>query len=416
MTCEVELTPNHFGVKWSVVRNTLEGKMSDKKKRLPERIYIPYIIKDLGKKMVFLGGPRQVGKTTLALSLIRNYHDNHPAYLNWDNEISRQIILKSEWPKDEPLIVFDEIHKRKSWQNLVKGIWDTWKNTQSFLITGSARLNIFRKGGDSMMGRYHYYRMHPYTLAELGVERANTKILFDYGGFPEPLLDQDPIELRRWHLQRCSKLVRIDLRDLENVSDLDKVELLANSLATRVGSPFSYRALAEDLEVSDKTLKRWVEILDSLYFCYLIAPFGSSRIKAVKKSRKLYLWDWSQVEEPGFRFENMLASHLLQLCDFWQDAFGHRMELRYIRDETGREVDFVVLNNRKPMFAVECKLSDADIAPSLIYFKSRLANIPKWYQVHMGTQKRQIEPNFEILPFEDFISRYPLSKDPCHQI
>jgi predicted AAA+ superfamily ATPase len=375
--------------------------MSKLIKKLPRRIYLEHINKDLDKKMVFMGGPRQVGKTTMAVSLIQNYHDGHPAYLNWDNEQSRKIVLQSLWPKDQPLIVFDEIHKRKGWQGLFKGIWDTWKNTQKFLVTGYARLDLFRKGGDSMLGRYHYYRIHPYTLNELGNTKENLQILFQFGGFPEPLLEQNEIELRRWHLQRVAKLVRIDLRDLEDVSNLDKVELLAEALPSKVGSGLSYKSLAEDLEVSDKTVKRWVKILDSLYYCYLIAPFGSPKIKAIKKTNKLYLWDWSQVEDPGCKFENMVASHLLKICDFWQDVLGYRTELRYIRDDSGKECDFVVLRDRKPLFAVECKLSDANISPSLLYFKAKL-DIPKWYQVHLGDQTKVISPDFSILPFDKF--------------
>jgi predicted AAA+ superfamily ATPase len=368
---------------------------------LPRRIYLDFISRDLQKKMVFLGGPRQVGKTTLATSMLDKYFDGHPAYLNWDNEQARKVILKSLWPKEEPLIIFDEIHKRKGWQSLVKGIWDTWKNTQKFLITGSARLDIFRKGGDSMLGRYHYYRIHPYTLPELGNTSENLSILFKFGGFPEPLIEQNEIELRRWNLQRVAKLVRVDLRDLEDVSDLDKVELLAEALPSRVGSTLSYRSLAEDLEVSDKTVKRWVQILDSLYYCYLVHPFGSSKIKAVKKASKLYLWDWSPLEEPGAKFENMVASHLSKLCDFWQDVMGYRAELCYIRDETGKECDFVVLRDRKPIFAVECKVSDTEISPSMMYFRGKL-NIPKWYQVHMGDKTRILAPDLMSLPFRKF--------------
>ena len=198
------------------------------KNRLPERIFLSSIKKDLQKKMVRLGGPRQVGKTTLAVSLLKNYKDGHPAYLNWDNELSRRTILKSEWPKDEPLVIFDEIHKRKGWQNLVNRIWDVWKNTQRFIITGSARLDIFRKGGDSMLGKDHYYRIHPFTLPEYGRTRENLATLFKFGGFPEPLIKKDETKLRRWHLQRISKLVRIDLRDLENVSDWKMVEAAAH--------------------------------------------------------------------------------------------------------------------------------------------------------------------------------------------
>lgn len=373
----------------------------EQKKTLPERVYIPYIKKDLDKKMVFLGGPRQVGKTTLAIGLLRHYKPGHPAYLNWDNEEARRTILKSSWPKEEPLVIFDEIHKKKGWQSLVKGFWDTWKGQQHFLITGSARLNIFRKGGDSMLGRYHYYRIHPYTLPELGNSKENLKTLLQFGGFPEPLLEQDTVELKRWHLQRVSKLVRIDLRDLENVSDLDKVELLADTLPSRVGSLLSYKSLAEDLAVSDKTVKRWITILDNLYYCYLLAPYGSSEIKSVKKAPKLYLWDWSQIEDEGFRFENLVASHLLKWCDFNQDVLGEKMELRFIRDETGKECDFVVLKNRKPQFAVECKLSEDQPSSSLLALRSKISTIPKWYQVHLGTKSKMVSPDLSILPFDE---------------
>lgn len=362
---------------------------------LPERLYFQPIKKDLQKKMVFIGGPRQVGKTTLAQSFLKKNFDGNPTYLNWDNELSRRIISKGEWPKDQPLLVFDEIHKRKGWQQLIKGIWDTWKNSVQIIVTGSARLDIFRKSGDSMMGRYHYYRIHPFTLPELGHKKNHLQLLFQFGGFPEPLLNQDEIELRRWHLQRVSKLVRIDLRDLENVSDLDKVELLADSLLIRVGSQLSYRSLAEDLEVSDKTVKRWVQILDSLYYCYLIPPFGSHKIKAIKKAQKLYLWDWSQIEDPRAKFENMVASHLLKWCDYNQDVLGYKMELRYIRDDRGTEVDFVVLKNKIPVFAVECKLSDITPSKSLMQFKSKI-EIPMWYQVHMGAENKTMTPNFEF--------------------
>lgn len=388
----------------STPKNFKGGRMA----KLPERIYVKNIQKDLLKKMVFLGGPRQVGKTTLAVSFIKNFVDNHPAYLNWDNDFSRRIILKADWPKDEPLIIFDEIHKRKGWQSLVKGFWDTWKNTQRFIVTGSAQLNTFRKGGDSMLGRYHYYRIHPFTLPELGNTKENLQRLFQFGGFPEPLIDQDPVELRRWHQQRVSKLVRVDLRDLENISNLDKVELLADALPSRVGSPLSYKSLAEDLETSDKTVKHWVQILDSLYYCYLLPPFGSTKIKAIKKSQKVYLWDWSQIEDQNIRFENMVASHLLKLCHYWQDVLGHKAELRYIRDETGKECDFVVIKDKKVLFAVECKFSDKELSPSLIYLRKKL-NIPKWYQVYLdGDKKRVISPDLSILGFRDFCQEVEL--------
>jgi uncharacterized protein len=389
LSCKMEMTPNYF------------RQRPPMNKKLPQRVYFKHIQKDLEKKMVFIGGPRQVGKTTLAISFLKKYIDGHPCYLNWDNEILRRKIQQGDWPKDEPLIIFDELHKKKGWQTFLKGFWDVWRNSQRYIVTGSARLDIFRRGGDSMLGRYHYHRIHPYSLPELGFTEANLMRLFNYGGFPEPLLEMNENELRRWHYQRISKLVRIDLRDLENIQDLDKVELLADSLHTRVASPLSYRSIAEDLEKSDKTIKNWIKTLEMLYFCFTIAPFGSNKIKAIKKATKLYLWDWSQVEDEGARFENLVASHLLKLCHFSEDTLGHRMELRYLRDETGKECDFVVIKNRKPIFAIECKFKDDNLDKNIPYFKDRLS-IPKWYQVYFKDGKsRSITPELKILSFEE---------------
>lgn len=295
----------------------------------------------------------------------------------------------------------DEIHKFKSWRNFVKGLYDTLKNTHTFLITGSARLDHFRKGGDSLLGRYFYYRLHPFSLPELGFNKKNLDRLFKYGGFPEPLIEQNDRTLKRWHTGRLSKLVKSDLRDLETVKDLDKVEILAEELPHRVGSPLSVKSVSEDLEVDPKTTKRWIGILDSLYYCFLIPPYGTSQIRAVKKEKKLFLWDWSQVEGPGERFENMVACLLLKYCHFHEDANGEKMELRYIRDTDKREIDFVVLKNKKPLFAVECKLKNRSVSPHIFYFKDRTP-IEKFYQVSLVGDEKQVQEGVITTSFENF--------------
>jgi predicted AAA+ superfamily ATPase len=374
---------------------------------LQTRYLVKPILKDLSHKMVFLGGPRQVGKTTLAQGLLKNYADGHPAYLNWDLDEHRYKIRHRDWPANEKIIILDELHKLRGWRNLIKGFYDTLKKTHSFLVTGSARLDHFRKGGDSLLGRYHYYRLHPFTLPELGGGKQDLSDLFTFGGFPEVLFEKDPTNLKRWHRARISKLVRTDLREIENVVEIDKMELLAEELPNRVGSPLSVRNLALDLLIDPKTAKRWIEILDSLYYCFQIAPFGSTKINAVKKEQKLYLWDWSQIPDEGPRFENMLASHLLKYCHFHEDVHGERMELRYIRDITKREVDFVVVKNKKPLFAVEAKLKSQPLDPSIPYFADRL-NVPRYYQVHMEGATKVVRDDITICSFADFCNRESL--------
>ena len=366
-----------------------------------------HIKNDLRSKMVFLGGPRQVGKTTLAQSLIPNFKDSHPAYYNWDAEDHRHIIKNGLWPKSEPLIIFDEIHKFKNWRNLIKGYYDTKKNTHSFLVTGSAMLDHFRKGGDSLLGRYHYYRLHPYTLPELKYARDSLEKLCKFGGFPECYNEATETYMRRWHNQRLNRLIRTDLRDWDDVKDIEKIYSLAEELPHRVGSPLSINALAHDIEADFKTIKRWLGVLSSLYYSFHIMPFGARKIRAVKKESKLYLWDWSQVEDPGIRFENLVASHLLKYCHFLEDTEGHRMELRFIRDTDKREVDFVVLKDKKPQFAVECKTGDKKVSSHLKYFCER-TNIPKFYQVHLGSAFHQISDQITILPFAEFCKEVKL--------
>ena len=297
--------------------------------------------------------------------------------------------------------MLDEIHKFKNWRSLVKGFYDKLKRRHQFLVTGSARLNHYRKGGDSLLGRYHYLRLHPLSLTELSKQHDPQvrERLLRFGGFPEPYLKEDPISLKRWHKQRRERVVYSDIRDLENVKDISRVELLINALPERVGSPLSRKNLAQDLEADFKTLEKWITILENVYYCYRITPFGSAKIKAVKKEQKLYLWDWSELEDEGKKWENFVASHLLKFCHYHEDVFGESMELRFLRDIQVREVDFVVLKNKNPIFAVECKSGDRKASPHLNYFAERTA-IPMFYQVHRGVNDFSVSDRIRILPFE----------------
>jgi predicted AAA+ superfamily ATPase len=351
---------------------------------------------DLAEKMVFVGGPRQVGKTTLALRLVGASSHRHPAYLSWDDVRARPRIRRGEMPPGEPLIVLDEIHKYARWRGLVKGLFDTREPGQSFLVTGSARLDVYRRGGDSLHGRYHAYRLHPFSLAELDGDAEVLEALLRFGGFPEPFLRGTERHWRRWQRERLDRIVRDDVRDLERVREISLIELLADALPARVGSPLSVKNLREELEVSHDTAERWIGILERLYVCFRIAPFGAPRIRAVKKERKLYLWDWSAVPDPGARWENLVASHLLKHCHFIEDTEGHRMELRFLRDTDGREVDFVVLKGNKAQFAVEAKTGEGPPGRALRYFKERVG-ISRWYQVHGGTKDALID-GVRVLP------------------
>ncbi|HKY40121.1 MAG TPA: AAA family ATPase [Polyangiaceae bacterium] len=353
--------------------------------------------------MVFLVGPRQCGKTTIARALMA---ETTSAYYNWDVEQHRRAVRSGDLDPDARLWVFDELHKYRQWRNWLKGQFDLHGGSKGILVTGSARLDVYHRGGDSLQGRFFVHRLHPLTLAEVdgkvggrpldtldGIPEAPTPpsaaahealaTLYRLGGFPEPFLSGSDRVATRWRRAYGSTLVRQDVRDLETVRDLDKIELLFERLPVCVGSPLSIASLREDLEVAFETARNWVSILERTYAVFRVAPFGPVRIKAVKKEQKLYFWDWARVTEPGARFENLLAVHLLRLCHWADDVLGEDLELRYFRDVVGHEVDFILLRKKKPWLAVEAKSSDRPVGSGLRYLLER-ARFPHAIQVAMS--------------------------------
>lgn len=353
--------------------------------KMNERYLTSAVTQALGKKMVFLSGPRQVGKTALGLRILGEREES-PRYLNFDFQEDRQKMLKGQWP-ETGLVILDEIHKYPKWRNWLKGVFDKSKSRREFLITGSARLDVYRRGGDSLLGRYRHFRLHPLSVKELGLKHPrDLDRLLVLGGFPEPYFGQNEAEAKIWRKDRRSLIIRDDVKTLESIKDIHSMEILAERLPALVGSPLSINALAQDLQVAHKTLSNWVAILERLYYAYRIYPYGSDKIRAVKKEAKLYLWDWSDVESPGARFENMVAGHLLKYCHHVEDTLGDKMELRYVRDTDAREVDFVVIKNNKPVFAVEAKHSETKPTASMHYFLER-TEIKKMFLVHATSHK-----------------------------
>ena len=347
------------------------------------------IKKDLTRKMVFVGGPRQVGKTTLAKQFVSKSDKNNLGYLNWDISIHREFILKQELP-NAPLWIFDEIHKYRDWRNYLKGVYDQHGNNHQILVTGSAQLDCYRRGGDSLQGRYHYLRLYPLTVAELKLENIkDLEDLLALSGFPEPFFMGDFTESKRWSTEYRHRLIEEDLIKLEQVRDLGSLELLMMRLPALVGSPLSINSLREDLNVSHNTISNWLDIFTRLYAIFRIPPFGVEKLRAVKKEQKHYHFDWSLIESEGAKFENLVAVHLLKWVHFEQDTKARDLELRYFRDVDGREVDFVVTEKNKPIMAIECKWSDDDISKGLKYFKNHFPECEAW-QISMFGKKDYI--------------------------
>lgn len=350
-------------------------------------------------KMVFLSGPRQVGKTTLARQFQKTFSQS--LYFNWDIITDQKRLLKNPYffaeadrdPGKPFLVVFDEIHKYGRWKNYLKGAYDGHHGDFRFLVTGSGRLNLFKKGGDSLLGRYLSAPLFPLSVGELsgrqptwaefkesltelpaprpgGAEAYRT--LFKFSGFPEPLVKADRAFYNAWFQERKSLLVREDIRDASAIRDISLMETLSHLVPDKVGAPLSVNSLKEDVGVAFETVRDWLLILEQFYYLFRITPYSTSLARALRKEAKVYLYDWVEVPQESFRFENMVALHLHKAVQTWRAMGEGDIGLHYVRDKEKREVDFLLTEKGRPVCLVECKLSDTDPAPALRHYQDRL--------------------------------------------
>jgi len=359
------------------------------------------------RQMVFVSGARQVGKTTLAKQIAQKF--SAATYLNWDDLEHRQIILGNlveilglnQLNNDLPLLILDEIHKFPDWKYFLKGLFDRFEGKLAILVTGSARMDVFRKGGDSLMGRYFNYRLHPLSVAELAHSDWHTDKLiqapkalaafdnlFQFGGFPEVFLKADSKFFKRWRRLRQQQLVREDIRDATRVQEIALLEMLVVLLEQQAGQITKYSTLAKQLRVSVDTVRRWLDILEGFYYCYRIRPWYQNITTALRKEPKTYLWDWSNISEPGAKAENFIASHLLKAVHAWTDIGLGEFNLHYLRTKDQKEVDFLVSKDHKPWLLVEVKNS----------MKAKLSKNLEWFQT-----KTQAKYAFQVTMDAEFV-------------
>ena len=395
------------------------------------------------QKIAFVVGPRQVGKTTLAQSLLEK-RKSADLYRSWDDLMWRREfvtapygfldIYRPKGARGKPLVVLDEIHKYPRWKTYVKGLWDTRRDRMDLLVTGSGRLDVYQRGGDSLLGRYHQYRLHPLSVREVvdpagvsveenpeatmrsliklagpappGVRKA-LQTLGRWGGFPGPFLERSERRHRLWLRERRNLIVKEDLRDLTRIQMLSHVEELVELLVLRAGGVLSYNTLREDMQVAVESVRQWTDHLQRLYFLYLIRPFAGKIARSLRKEPKLYLWDWSEIADDGVRFENLVASHLLKWCHFTQDWGLPVLELHYLRDREKREVDFLLTLNGKPWALIEAKLSDMSPPSAMRYFAERL-KAPHKIQIVLNCERPGMAGDVHVIDAANFLRALPV--------
>jgi len=372
--------------------------MSKKIDKKMDRYYQAFLATELveHRQMAFVSGARQVGKTTLSQQIAQQFKISN--YLNWDNIEHRQLILGdnkmlvehfglNQLKTASPLLILDEIHKYSQWKQFLKGLFDQFSGQIAILVTGSARMDIFRKGGDSLMGRYFNYRLHPLSVAELShstwniekplqaahaIAAEDYQNLFQFGGFPEPFLKTNQSFYRRWFRLRQQQLVREDIREVAKVQEIDQLEMLVVLLEKQAGQVTKYSTLAKQLRVSVDTVRRWLVILEGFYYCYRLRPWYKNLANALRNEPKTYLWDWSGIHDEGAKAENFVASHLLKAVHAWTDIGLGDFDLYYLRTKDQKEVDFLVTQDQKPWILVEVKSTmKAHLNPHLGWFQEQ---------------------------------------------
>jgi predicted AAA+ superfamily ATPase len=390
-------------------------------------------------KMIFLTGPRQVGKTTFALNWLKE-SGVEGTYFNWDDPAVLQAYKRNplffknvidERHRGTPIpIVFDEIHKHKEWRQILKGLYDVNKERMQILVTGSARLGLYRKSGDSLLGRYFPFQMFPVGLPEAvgdfsyvlqeespfsqgdallellrRISRAGLREplekLLAFGGFPEPFLKDSQRFHRRWLREYITLLTREDIRELSRISDLKGVERLVALLPARVGAPLSVNSLREDLGGHYQTIVNWIEVLKALFLVFTVSPWSRDIKRSLRKEAKLYFYDWSILDDPGCRFENLLALTLTRMAARFTETGRGNFEIRYVRDREKREVDFLLVKDDNPLCLIEAKLGEDKISAHGRYYAARLG-VP-FYQIVLNADAVEAFPgNCFLLPATDF--------------
>ena len=349
------------------------------------------ILKDLNKKMVFITGPRQVGKTYFAKQIMTEFPNS--VYLNFDDIDHAKIIQKRTWPINTDLLIFDEIHKMKKWKIFLKGTFDTKTENQKILVTGSARLETFRQGGESLAGRYFHYRLNPLSVKELSAGLPPDEALVrlnKLGGFPEPQLSNNENEANRWRQQYYSDLIREDILEFSKIQEIRAIKILAELLRKRAGSPISHFSLSLDLQISPHTVSKYIAILESLYIIFSIRPFHKNIARSILKEPKIYFYDTGLVlGDEGKRLENTAAVSLLKHAQYLNDSCGKNISLHYLRTKDGKEIDFLLAEENEFKQAVEVKLSDSGISRHLKYFKNKFPDIPMVQLVQNLRQARE---------------------------
>ena len=371
-------------------------------------IYTQALSFDWGRQMRFLTGPRQAGKTTLAQWKLKQEKTLELYYL-WDLRTVRNRYKANElfftadkiYTGKKLWVCFDEIHKMPKWKNILKGVYDQTHDHYQFIVTGSAKLNLMKRAGDSLSGRYFTFHVFPLCLGELKNAKQLAKEIPDtavhfieqrlsdqwnesdqlsnllaYSGFPEPFLRQSKKFQAKWSRDYLDTVIQEDIGALTRIIDKEYLYDVYRLLPEMVGSPISYQSIASHIELSLPTIKNHLKRLIDFYLIFQLRPYSKNIKRSLLKAPKIYLYDWTHIKNPAARFENYVACELQSRLSLWNNTSGEQYHLFYTRNKEKQETDFLIVKEDLPWCLIESKYSDKMVAQHHQTTSSALGNIP----------------------------------------
>ena len=324
---------------------------------------------------VVLLGPRQVGKTTLARTLAKDWPGG-AVYLDLERPADRlrledaDTYLRAQQGK---LVILDEIHRAPGVFEILRGIIDDHRQAGirhgQFLLLGSAALDLMRQSSETLAGRVAYIDMAPLSIGEAAAAGIADSTLWLRGGFPDSLLAADDTRSLDWRRDFIRSYLERDVPMFAPRLPAETIGRLWTMLAHNQGSVLNQARLASALGVANPTIDRYIDLLVDLQLVRRLRPWGGNLGKRLVKSPKVYLRDSGLLHglleletmndllgHPvcGHSFEGHCVDNLIQ-------AAGKRYVPYFYRTHVGAEIDLVLEKGGKPEIAIELKRS---MAPS----------------------------------------------------
>lgn len=337
--------------------------------RMVKRNKLNQILDDLDfYPAVAIVGPRQVGKTTLAKSFAE-YLQKPILYLDLesDRDVAKLTDAESYLESHEDkCVVIDEIQLMPQLFPLLRSLIDRKRTTARFVLLGSASPNLLRNSTESLAGRIAYHELTPFSIIEVN-ELATMKEHWFKGGFPIAFLSKDIARGQKWLENLAYTFVEKDLRGMGYEVSNQTLTRFIRMLTHIHGNVLNISDLGRSMDVSQPTIKFYLELLQGGYWIELLQPYFANVSKRLVKAPKIYIRDSGLLHTLARvgNFELLLSNTLLgaswegYVIEEIKRTMGTQWEYYFYRTHNGAECDLIAITQKGEKVCIEIKYSNA---------------------------------------------------------